>query len=612
MARLAAWTARVRPWLARRTPWLLLLVAIALAYYGSYVRHGINFRDEGGTVALLSKRLLDGERPFLDVVLGYNVMWFYPVVGLFKLFGVNFVLLRAYCFALSTITAVLAFLTVERASRRPWLAFLVALLPVLVPGMTFKNYMPLLAVANSFCLLHFALGPRPSRQSAPVAEVSEFSGPSWKWLVIGGLVLGLTFLIRIDVGVFCFLLWTGALLLVALHGGRSIKQRLAFGLAGPVAVFALALLVHVPVYLDASHRGFAKPFVAAYQAWPKDLVRSLQERLGHAPPPAALPTPTPKLAGANAQPAAKTPAILEKETSWNRQGLARKTLWDLGRAKDAEEAALILLVYVPIIILFPLAAWAAVAVLLALRNREVEPFARPLAALLVIGGALTTFPQYFFFRPDAPHVSEFSPGYWVAAFSACCLLGFRVPQRWTSPARLATSVFLLALVLHAGLFLWRMMPDRWTGTIAARKGRNVLFHGANGVDVFVSKKENKALQEIRQIVEQHSPSTSDYLLAYPYHPALNLLCDRRAYEKNVYIDNATREPGWNAAAIRRIQKFQPKVIILSDWDINGSEESRFSIWAEPTKTWIQTHYINQGTYLEFDVFTRPEKIAPPL
>jgi hypothetical protein len=156
---------RFRQLAAQRWPWLVLLIALAIAYYGSYFRHGIEFRDEGGTVALVSKRLLEGETPFIDVVLGYNVLWFYPVVALYKVFGVSFVLLRVYCFALSTLTVVLAFLAVEKAGRKPWLAFLVALLPLLVPGMTFKNYMPLMAVANSLALLHVALAPPHSARA---------------------------------------------------------------------------------------------------------------------------------------------------------------------------------------------------------------------------------------------------------------------------------------------------------------------------------------------------------------------------------------------------------------------------------------------------------------
>src|SRR5205823_6583952 len=81
----------VRLRLKTRGFWLWLLLLGALCYFGSYYRHGLNFRDEGGTEALLAKRLLEGERPFLDLVLGYNLLWFYPIVGLFKLFGVNFV-----------------------------------------------------------------------------------------------------------------------------------------------------------------------------------------------------------------------------------------------------------------------------------------------------------------------------------------------------------------------------------------------------------------------------------------------------------------------------------------------------------------------------------------
>jgi hypothetical protein len=80
-----------RPLWLTRWPWLLLLLLVAAVYYGSYYRHGINFRDEGGTLTLLGQRLLHGEVPFRDVELGYNVGWFGPIVALFKVTGVHFV-----------------------------------------------------------------------------------------------------------------------------------------------------------------------------------------------------------------------------------------------------------------------------------------------------------------------------------------------------------------------------------------------------------------------------------------------------------------------------------------------------------------------------------------
>jgi hypothetical protein len=72
----------------------------------------INFRDEGGTLTLLGQRVMNGEVPFREVELGYNVGWFLPIAGLFKVIGVDFVGLRVFFFVLSTLAAVLGFLTV--------------------------------------------------------------------------------------------------------------------------------------------------------------------------------------------------------------------------------------------------------------------------------------------------------------------------------------------------------------------------------------------------------------------------------------------------------------------------------------------------------------------
>ena len=76
-----------RPLWFARGPWLLLLIIAAAVYYGSYYRHGINFKDEGGTVTLLGGRILHGEVPFRDVELGYNVGWFLPIAGTMWLLG---------------------------------------------------------------------------------------------------------------------------------------------------------------------------------------------------------------------------------------------------------------------------------------------------------------------------------------------------------------------------------------------------------------------------------------------------------------------------------------------------------------------------------------------
>ena len=75
------------------------MAIFAVIYYACYYRSGLNFSGEGGTVAIVALRLLDGQRPIVDTFLGYNVMWFYPVVWLFQLTGPDYTALRIFFFA---------------------------------------------------------------------------------------------------------------------------------------------------------------------------------------------------------------------------------------------------------------------------------------------------------------------------------------------------------------------------------------------------------------------------------------------------------------------------------------------------------------------------------
>ncbi len=322
----------------RRWAWLVLLLVFALCYYGSYVRHGISFRDEGGTVAVLSKRLLEGQRPFLEVELGYNVLWFYPVVGLFKIFGVSFVLLRAYCFALSTITAVFGFFAIDRVTRRPWFAFLVGLLLVLIPGSTFKNYIPLMAVANICCLLQYVL----AGWEVPAGPMEEMASPlesrvPWRWLFRGALVLGVTWLIRVEIGNFATVLWVGAIALRSLDFSVPPRTRFTRLMGGWLLLIVTVCAVHLPVVLNARHRGFAEPFLAQYVQWPKSIVIALTERFGRRQQRTEPPVPPPPSSAA-LDPAAKlAPLPEENEHSLNRQILARPTVKDLFESDNTDE-----------------------------------------------------------------------------------------------------------------------------------------------------------------------------------------------------------------------------------------------------------------------------------
>ena len=197
--------------------WGALVVAVfAIIYYSLYYRSGLNFSGEGGTVALVAMRLLEGQRPIVDTFLGYNVMWFYPVAWLFQLVGPDYTALRIYFFGLCTITGVLAFFIVRRVTGSGWFSILAALGPVLIPGMIFRNYMAFLAMLNMLVLLQAYVFEQPSKFRQIL------------WMIAAGISLGLTFLMRIDLGTFFTLISAGLIVLFPFSRPQGLGRESGF------------------------------------------------------------------------------------------------------------------------------------------------------------------------------------------------------------------------------------------------------------------------------------------------------------------------------------------------------------------------------------------------
>ena len=216
--------------------WGALAVAIfAIIYYSLYYRSGLNFSGEGGTVAIVALRLLDGQRPIVDTFLGYNVMWFYPVAWLFKLTGPDYTALRLFFFAICTVTGLLAFFIVRRVTDSGWFSILAALGPVLIPGMIFRNYMAFLAMLNMLVLLQAYVFEQPTRLRQVL------------WMAAAGGVLGLTYLMRIDLGAF-FTLMTVGLIVLFPFGRPQSAHRMWLASTGAIVAVIMFLATHAPFY----------------------------------------------------------------------------------------------------------------------------------------------------------------------------------------------------------------------------------------------------------------------------------------------------------------------------------------------------------------------------
>ena len=585
---------KIEETLFRYGVWIVMLVAIV--YYGSYYRSGLPLAGEGGTVAVIAMRLMEGQRPLVDTFLGYNLMWFYPVVWLFQLTGPNYNALAIFFFSLCAITGMLAFVTVRKISKAGWFAFLTALGPVLIPGMMFRNYMGFLAVLNMICLLQAYVFEQPGRWRQLV------------WMALAGIAAGITYLFRIDLGVFFTLILLGLAVLYCFGRRGEGGSRLLLAAAGLVLTALLLVATHAPFYLDAVRRGYVREFVAQYSGW-IGMVRYLaSQQIAKSSPP-----PVSQAASKDSSPVNPFPAAASNENAHPKEVeagdldaadyLQRPPLSQLTGNETFRDKAFILITYLPILLTAMILLASGLVFLAALWRRDFALRTDALAVIVVTGSALTVFPQYFFFRPDTPHLSEFMVPFMIAL--SCAGWTF---VRWSSAGVIAwifTGLFLGVAVADVGLHFYHSFPKESAGTIAARSKRKYELVAENGVRVLLKMQEKKELQELFEVIKSHTQA-GDYVVTYPYSPTVNFMTDRRSYEHNLYVDNAYNVSGFHADTLREVEKYSPAAIIIDNRAINKAEASRFKNWAHETYDWVREHYTYAGTFRRQEVYLRPD------
>ena len=566
-------------------PWLLL--GIAIAYYSAYALSGLDLGGEGGTTAVIAQRLLEGQRPFVDTALGYNVLWFYPLVWLFQIFGLNFTLVRIFFFGLSIITALLAYRTVRRVTNSSFLAFACALVLILIPGIQFRNYLGLLGVANLAALLE-AFG---------LPQVSP--GRRLIWIVVSALGIAVTFLIRIDLGFFFCAVALASLVAYLLLGDEPAKRRFRNGIVAIVVLPVAFSLVHLPVSYYAAQRGFAAAFWENYLSYWQFIEDKAISVVSAEPVRQSLPvrwsSPLQPVADENAA----APAVADRSTR-------KLPAWiQMFTEKFGKKRILVFLLYYPVLSGGILALWALFLTVSGLMRNRANEKSEALILIIGLGSAFTLFPQYFFFRPDPQHLSEMMcPFLVVGAFS------FGIARRrWFSPglwSRWSARLWTALLLVHLWFYLDYGLAVPWMGSIGRKKPNEQLFQADNGVLAYLPKEQKPDYDGLYQAVI-HNSAANDWVVCYPYAPTINFMTNRRSYLYNLYIDNATRTSAFDAEAIAAIQQKKPAVIVINDDPINATESSRFSVWAATTLDYIKSHYRYVGTYVRNDLYVAPSQ-----
>jgi hypothetical protein len=566
------------------------LILFAFLYYSSYGLSGLELRGEGGTIAVIAQRILEGERPLADTFLGYNVFWFYPIVALFAITGPNFLVVRLFFYLLSIVTAVLGYRAVWRASGRPLLSLLAAVIIILIPGMQFRTYMGLLAVANLYFFLEvFAL--KNSDRSRLV------------WLIGSGLFLGLTFLVRIDLGILFSMLALGSLVVYPLIDLRSWKRRARFS-ALALAVYAtLIVLVHIPVDRFAAQTGFRNEFRSQYVYWINDVAsylntvsNSATKVFGEAS------TSTGTKAKPAPVPIPKEGSQIDVDSNNDHRTRPRPPISDIFLASSSGARHLAFLIY------YPIAGGAIIVVLSTLlflngwRTGNPELNREAFALLIATGSALTLLPQYFLFRPDPPHVSEMMCPFVIAAAIAFhTALSARHPSSRT--IRSVGVLYAILATIHIALYLEYGIKRPSMGSCAIKSRSEVFFKADNGVSGYLPRDKAAEYQSLYQTIINHS-TPKDYVVCFPYQPMVNFMTNRRSYLYNLYVDNASAPPKFNEQAIAEIAKYKPAAIVIDDVAMNQIPASRFTVWAAPVYQYIKDHYDYAATEAGNEIYLR--------
>ena len=606
---------------------ILALLLFAVFYYGQYYRAGLYPAAEGGVEGMVALRLLEGQRPIADTFLGYNILWFYPVVALFKVFGPSYTALRIFFLFLCTLTGLISFRMVRKCTDCAITAFLAGLLVLVIPGQMFRNYMAFIVVLNMTALL-----------SAYVLPSRNFRTRLY-WMGACGITLAIAWLIRVDVGFFLSCAWLGLVIIYPIRSGGfwNCLRHIRVALAGGVLAVSLFLLLHLPFYLDASRRGFGPEFTGQYEQWPtliqskgreviQTVIKSASEIFSNTEQPCNIPKPPQKQMEATTpssevvvtnivsvestkkMPIApvEPPRFISKsqEIQATHATLVRRTI----NAASARDRMLAINLHLPILISFLLGVSALGGWCSSLFRSEEKLREQSLMLLTCLGCSLALFPQYFFWRPDMVHLSEFMVPMTLTILIACFVMGGRW-WRCRGLLRFSLGVFLLFASLTLILYYINACQSQSSGGIAASINKRIEFHAANGVNVKLTPAEFTDASAISRIIKAVS-SPGEYVICYPYNPEINFMTDRPSYEYNFYIDNAMiSSEKFHEETITKIALRHPVAFVITNWEVNNTEYSQFKNWASTTYLYIAEHYQLAYRQGNLEVFVRPDRAA---
>ena len=515
----------------------LAIVALPAAYYALYFNSGFNFSDDGN-YAQICYELLLGRDPN-DLAVGYGILWFKIGETLFRIFGVNYILIKLLFFFCIAVTNVLIYYTVALATCSRPFALLAAIVPALAPAFPATSFYALCIMLNVAAQMRLA---------------HDLSQP-WH-AALAGAALSFSFQIRPDFGYVFVVPLIIVIALVSYTAAQRSTEASVHHYWQTLGLAALAGFTTVQMlgFIAAIAGGYGSVFLQQFMDYPAIMAGYFVDGMY-------------QLVAGPVSPAVYASGLLQ-----------RPSIAEIFSG-DSQIAQLTLLIYLPAIILLAFAFLNALLVFRPRYGHQVDALAPTVVALSATVAAL---PHYFFYRPDMSHIANFMPGYIVLVAVFAGQLYRCIRDRAPISTRFAAAFAVLALTLNLGVYLWVGLQSPGTGSIAIATGRTENFSAGNGVDVLATPSEKSELEFLRELIARNSEQ-SETIVCLPYCPGIAFMSERQMLLPNFYVDDTflVNEPNWLSGAINLTREARPAVVIVIDWAINGTEQSRFTKWAAP-------------------------------
>ena len=217
---------RVVEWLGTAT-----LIAAALQYWLWYFRRSTNLLDEGSTAAH-ALRIVNGELIYRDFFTVVTPGSYYTIAWLFQIFGEQLMVLRWAALVTGLLILVVTFLVARRLMSWPFAAAAALMTTVwgwfLVTPNFYSLQAALFALIALWCYLRYV------------------NGGGAHWIVIAGVLTGLTVLVKQNVGVYAAValvatIWASRVFDTEMRARERLRRTARF--AGGIGVSVLPALL---------------------------------------------------------------------------------------------------------------------------------------------------------------------------------------------------------------------------------------------------------------------------------------------------------------------------------------------------------------------------------